>query len=133
MSFVEEFPADYEVPGLVVHLVREGAIEDLSSGNDVSPSFGRAFPDGQPVVRLWVDHPVRSHREYASAKRFRVDVGPDGSQPEAAFDFDELEDALGVLFRELGKAWRMRPHDDVWEAPDEYLQDLVASWVGNLR
>ena len=132
MGFVEEFPADYEVPGLVVFLVREGAIEDLSSGNGVSPSFGRAFPDGRPTVQLWVDHPLSDHREYPGAKRFRVDVAPEGDVA-AAFEYDELGDALGVLFRELGKAWRMFPHDDVWEAPDEYLEDLIASWIGNLR
>ena len=133
MGFVEEFPADYEVPGLVVFLVREGAIEDLSSGNDVSPSFGRFFPDGNPTVRLWVDHPLSGHRQYPGARRFRVDVAPDGQHVEASFEYDELQDALGVLFRELGKAWRGRPHDGAWEAPDEYLEDLVAAWVGNLR
>jgi len=133
VGFVEEFPADFEVPGVVVFLAREGAVEDLSSGNDVAPSFGRAFPDGRPVVRLWVDHPLASHREYPTSKRFRVDVAPEGNEVAAAFESDELEDALGVLFRELGKAWRMFPHDQVWEAPDEYLEDLIASWIGNSR
>ena len=126
------FPADYEIPGLVDFLVKEGAVQDLSSKNHVAPSFGQAFPD-EIVVRLWVDHPLASHREYPSAKRFKVEIYPDGQQADASFDFDELEDALGVLFRELGKAWRLRPHDHVWEAPDEYLEDLVAAWVGNSR
>lgn len=95
-----EHGADYEVPGLIDFMVKEGILTDISWHNDVCPSFSVDDPaDEERGVRLWVDHPVLSERETGN-KRFAITKGPYGSESEFEFETDDLEEAIDVLIKQ---------------------------------
>jgi len=114
MGWLEEFGPDYEVPGLIDFMVREGIVEDLSWQNDASPSFAVKDPqDEGRGVRLWVAHPVMSLREFES-KRFLVEQGEFAGETEWELDTNDLEEAVTAFLRRAEKHMPpdRRPHFD---------------------
>lgn len=91
------FGYQFEVPKFVQFLVQKKILQDISYGNDTSPSFGVWSPISDRRVVFWVDHPIKSKRENLG-ERFHVQV-----DQEIHFSSDDLEEALENLFLELGK------------------------------
>ena len=65
---------------------------DLSESNDTCPSYGQLDANGEPILRLWIDHPEPKLREYFNegAPRYMV-IGEDG-QPY--YEGDNWDSAL---------------------------------------
>lgn len=87
MSYSSQFPASFQVPQWVHQLPQ---VEDISWGNDSSPSFAfvGSDPDDENYIRLWVDAEDPEEREN-SAGRFAITVGDNAeivwsSEDEAA-------------------------------------------------
>lgn len=138
MSWIHEHGRAYEVPGFIEFLVEKKIIEDLSWHNDVSPSFGVSDDRTEKLVRLWVDHPFKDHRE-TQGTRFAVTVEEEASQ-EDFFDYDDLDPALEKLFTlaaevKLGRVpgvleWRPETHvESEWEDPMYYLSELKKEYL----
>lgn len=88
----EEFDASWAVPQQVLELIDEGLAEDMSWHNDTMPCFGLVDEDGEPIVRIWVDHIDPELREYGSdSKRFRVDYMPEEADAEMELTDDVVE------------------------------------------
>jgi hypothetical protein len=93
-NYLEEFGTEWAVPAAVTSYP---AIIDISWHNDVSPSFTlpqHALPmdDGDcPLVRLWVNHPDATLREFPSG-RFTVT-----SDLNTFYDGDDVTAALAAL------------------------------------
>ena len=120
MGWQEEFGPDYEVPGLIDFMVREGIVEDFSWKNDASPSFAVKDPqDEGRGIRLWVAHPVMSLREFES-KRFLVQEGEFISESDWEMDTDDLEEAVTAFLR---RAEKHMPQD---RRPD--FDGLIEEW-----
>lgn len=108
-----EFGSRYEIPGFIEYLVKEHYLDDMSWHNDISPSFGimndiagtKGNPHGtsQNEIRIWVEHPLKSRREF-QGERFTVTYALDGDQTED-YSFDELEDALKKLLEVIIEHW----------------------------
>lgn len=115
MSWQEEFGKDYEVPGLIEHMVKLGILEDFSWHNDSSPSFVVKDPeDEERGVRIWIEHPVKSIREFDDMKRFLVQYGEFGRDGEENLNTDDLEEAILILLEwdEKYHPAHRRPHFD---------------------
>lgn len=100
MSWKSEHGLDYEVPGLIDFMVKEGILEDVSWHNDVMPSFKISDPANEEYwVRLWVDHPV-AHRRETGGHRFVVSKGMYGGEYDFEYETDDLEDAVNAFLRQ---------------------------------
>jgi len=129
-TYETEFRPGYEIPGILLFLVKEGILQDLSWHNDVSPSFGidsvvkgtKGRPQGSSNIeaRIWVDHPIERLRE-TGGRRFVVTYTVSGDQRDA-WGFDDLEAALGKLFSVIVE------HQGTLEEIPEAWPDLVAEY-----
>jgi hypothetical protein len=139
MSWFDEFESYYEIPGIIPFLIRKGILKDLSWHNDVAPSFGVVQDDGSDI-RIWVDHPFKSHRQYQEA-RFMITVT---EKEDSVFSFytDDLEEALETLFSKLALWYkRMLPgvldwrplETSEWDDPSEYLDELKREYLSDPR
>jgi hypothetical protein len=125
MSWKDEFPLDYEIPGLIEFMVKEGVLQDISWHNDVMPSFSVPDPKREDYgVRLWVDHPVAFERE-TGGRRFGVVKGPYGSENDFEYDTDDLEDAINAFLRQANAYF------DPDKIPD--FEGLVREWKQSIR
>lgn len=103
MNWREEFDAGYAVPQQVLELVSEGLAEDTSWHNDECPSFSALDQDGEPMVRIWVEHVDPDMREHgADSQRFRVQYVPEEADAEELLT-DDLDEAV-----EAYRAYRAR-------------------------
>lgn len=126
------FGRHFEVPGFVRFLIQKKILEDISYGNDASPSFGVWDAGSDRRVVFWVDHPITQFRENLG-ERFHVQ-----RDQEIIFSSDDLEGALETLFVELGefhargapkgpKEWRPRgagPKEVILEWKDKFPELL---------
>lgn len=129
------FGYDYEVPGFVRFLVQKKILEDISYGNDESPSFGVWDPTSDRRVVFWVDHPIGSKRQ-TPGERFRVQEGN-----KVFFSTEDLEAALVELYHALGrfhggikrsgpKEWRPRTSKMIKEEWEDKLGDVLREYYG---
>jgi len=105
MGWKKEFGKGYRPPEAILRLVESGLAEDLSWGNDASPSFGFTFePDEDThaafvgdtlAVRIWVQHPNRTKREYPREPRYIVDRTDDMGTTKT-FETDDAHLAVSV-------------------------------------
>lgn len=111
MGWISEFGREYEIPGIVDWMARQGVVEDISWHNDVMPSFALTDPaDDGYGVRIWIDHPIRLMRETGASNRFTVQEGPLISESDFERSTDDLQDALGFFFeRALRPRYRTHP------------------------
>jgi hypothetical protein len=122
------FGHHFEVPGFVRFLVQKKILEDISWGNDASPSFGVWDPTSDRRVVLWVDHPIKQFRENVG-ERFYVQRDED-----AFFSSEDLEEALETLFVELGKfyAEKAPKGPKEWRPANAGPRDVEAEWKEKL-
>lgn len=101
---IEQGP-QYEVPGLIEFLVKEGILVDNSWHNDACPRFDLAKiveKDGDDYgVTLWVDHPYVKYRNVD--KRFLASEGFMMSESDEEVETDDLREALLFVFKRLAK------------------------------
>lgn len=65
-SWMTEFNPSYQLPAMPQGMV------DTSWHNDVCPSYARLREDGSDALRIWIEHPDKTQREYDEQKRFMV-------------------------------------------------------------
>jgi hypothetical protein len=122
------FGHDFEVPKFVQYLTNQKKIlQDISYGNDTSPSFGVWSPASDRRVVFWVDHPIQSRRENLG-ERFHVQ-----RDSEIVFSSNDLEPALESLFLELGKfhAEQAPSGPKEWR-PKGIGPKIILEWQGKL-
>lgn len=125
MSWKSEHGSDYEVPGLIEFMAKEGILEDVSWHNDVMPSFKISDPTNEEYwVRLWVDHPVAFEREMGG-RRFVVSKGLYASEYDFEYETDDLEDAVTAFLRQA------HAYFDPDKIPD--FEGLVREWKRSLQ
>jgi len=74
-NWIKEFGPDYDVPKEILNLVAKGLVDDFSSRDDLTPSFGKEKVDEEgniKQVNIWVNHPNPNKREDLSENRFVV-------------------------------------------------------------
>jgi hypothetical protein len=121
MTWLGEHGPEYEVPGLIQFMVKEGILQDLSWHNDTCPSFAILDPKNEDRgVRMFVDHPVKGRREFPEWGRFIVQLGELSGKPDFELETDDLETALLAL---LAHAKDYIPED---RRPD--FEGLVREW-----
>lgn len=128
MTWKSQFSKDYEVPVVIERMVKDGVLVDVSSRNDVSPSFQIPIEDAGAAV-IWVHHPIRDFRELPGA-RFRVEMFLGGDSVGTVRFTDDLQTALEMLFRYAGRYLASRDPEDPWFDSREYLRDLLVKYVG---
>lgn len=93
---------DFDIPGIIDYLVATGFLKDTSYKNDSSPRFTlSANEDADSGILLWVQHPLRGHRDVDDDfGRFIVEEGKfsDERCDKRSFDTDDLEEALSRIF-----------------------------------
>ncbi len=122
------FGHHFEVPGFVRFLIQQKILEDISYGNNVSPSFGVWDPTSERRVVFWVDHPIKKYRQNL-AERFHVQ-----RDQEVIFSSDDLEEALENLFEELGKfhSERTKTGPKEWRPRGGGPKEVVQEWKERL-
>ena len=121
----KEHGPDYEVPGVIDFMVKQGVLTDMSWHNDVCPSFGvDDHKNSQRGVRLWVDHPITFERETGN-KRFAITKGEYGSEHEFELETDDLVEALETLVKQA------KPYFPPDREPD--VQGLIEEWKHSVR
>ncbi len=127
MSWKNEHGPDFEVPGVISNMVKDGILKDISWHNDSMPRFVIEDPDDEDNgVCLWVDHPIGEQREHGSGgKRFMVSANGLVADPVDVLETDDLEEALKTL------AEYQEKHIDKLEPLD--IGDLIKDWIKSLR
>jgi len=134
----QEHGASYDVPGIILHLVRKGILTDESWHNDVCPRFelvGRKKkgPNGldEYGVTLWVEHPYRTFREGGDeAKRFMATEGYLSSDTDQELETNDLKDALLFVFKRIGKYVPKYRGRNPEELLDELAAEVGGAYVG---
>jgi hypothetical protein len=123
MSWKTEHGKDFEVPGLIDYMVKEGILKDISWHNDTKPRFVIEDPDDdQSGVTIWVDHPIQSERELQGERpRFHVQAGEIVGESIDEIETDDLEKAVTTAL-EYGEK-------HITKAPRVHFDKLVKAWV----
>jgi hypothetical protein len=128
MGWKAEFGESWDVPRFIDFIAGKGLVKDLSWKNDMSPLFGLFDEKTNYLVGLWVGHPFLRMRE-DGGKRFIVTAGESGTTPDRSADFDEMEEALLGLFRELVAA-KLAGDPEMADDPEYFLQELLEKHSG---
>lgn len=123
MSWKTEHGKDFEVPGLIDYMVKEGILKDISWHNDTKPRFVIEDPDDdQSGVTIWVDHPIQSERELqGEGPRFHVQAGEIVGDSVDDMETDDLEKAITTALEYAEK--------HISKAPRVHFDKLVKAWV----
>lgn len=122
MSWKMEHGKDFEVPGLIEYMVKEGILKDISWHNDTKPRFVIEDPDDEESgITIWVDHPISSERELGEGPRFHVQAGELMSDGVDEFETDDLEKAITTALEYAEK--------HISKAPRVHFDNLVKAWV----
>lgn len=116
-QWVSEFGTSYAVPAEV-----SNKLLDQSWHNDVAPSFTHADapPDDDFDLRLWVEHPEPSMREYEGFARYAVTDHRDPDRQVAFIETDDLAAALAEMERQAARIKYARANFVVqWKDEDE--------------
>ena len=131
MGWKEEHGVDFEVPAFIEFLASKGVVEDQSWHNDACPRFGVSDVDPTTEraveVVIWIDHPMKSQREFGDGQRFAVTIGPICSEAEKSVATNDLETAIEGLFTFLADYHKGAGR---WAEPEDYLAELLHDFDG---
>jgi len=96
-----QFGPEFAIEEVVVSNLKALGFEDVSWGNNITPSFARARPleikDEELVVTVWVDAKEALDREYPLTKRFMLDVKEEkfeGGRSDIVLETDDFWELL---------------------------------------
>lgn len=123
MSWKNEHGKDFEVPGLIDYMVKEGILKDISWHNDTKPRFIIEDPDDEESgVTIWVDHPIQSERELqGEGPRFHIQAGEIVGESIDEIETDDLEKAITTALEYAER--------HINKAPRTHFDKLVKAWV----
>jgi hypothetical protein len=123
VSWKDEHGKDFEVPGLINHMVKLGILKDISWHNDMKPRFVIEDPDDDGSgVTIWVDHPIQSERELqGEGPRFHVTAGEIVGDSIDELETDDLEKAITTALEYAEK--------HIAKAPKVHFDRMVKEWV----
>jgi hypothetical protein len=103
VSYLSEFPADYEVPPVFLRWTQLGLLVDASWHNDACPKFEYYLPnDPKAGIRIWVDAATPDDREVQGSKRFTVSLFDAQDHEETWLTTDCLEDVIKYMSEHWG-------------------------------
>ncbi|MCZ4283161.1 hypothetical protein O4H49_20455 [Kiloniella laminariae] len=105
MSYIEEFP------GFELDVIIPSGFKDCSWNKEPCPSWGKELEDGG-VIRLIIDYPIASYRDYPGNSRFHCQYWMDGENDEmplAVVHSDNWNHILNwIKFMEIWGGWFCR-------------------------